>query len=106
MHWAGPRSLENFDCIGGWRDNYRTTGLGQNVEIDGRRMPYLRGPAVDAGDVLPNGERFRDIDELKQLLLKNKEQIARALTEKLVTYATGAAHDRPDGDGRHRRTRP
>ena len=90
-------ALENFDCIGGWRQNYRTTGLGQPVEIDGRRMPYLRGPAVDAGDVLPDGERFRDIDELKQLLLRDKGQFARALTEKLVTYATGAAPQAADG---------
>ena len=29
------------------------------------------------------------IDELKQLLLTDKDQIARALTKKLLTYATG-----------------
>ena len=28
-------ALESFDCIGGWRDNYRATGLGENV-IDRR----------------------------------------------------------------------
>ena len=90
-------ALENFDVIGGWRDHYRTTGLGKEVWIDRRRMPYLRGPQVDAGDVMPDGQRFRDIDELKQLLLRDKEQIVRALTEKLVTYATGAAPRTSDG---------
>jgi mono/diheme cytochrome c family protein len=92
-------ALESFDVIGGWRDNYRTTGRGQPVILDGRKMPYLKGPKVDPTDVLPDGRSFRDIDELKQLLLKDKDQLARALTEKLLTYATGAAPraaDRPE----------
>jgi mono/diheme cytochrome c family protein len=84
-------ALENFDVIGGWRDNYRSTGNGKEVVIDGKRMPYLKGPKVDAGDAMPDGRRFRDIDEFKQLLLDDKEQVARALTIRLATYATGAA---------------
>jgi mono/diheme cytochrome c family protein len=83
-------ALENFDVIGGWRDNYRSSGNGQTVVIDGQRMPYLKGPKVDAGDAL-DGQRFRDIDEFKQLLLKDKDRIARALTVKQLTYATGGA---------------
>jgi hypothetical protein len=82
-------ALESFDVIGGWRDNYRSTGNGKDVVIDGRRMPYLKGPKVDAAGVLPDGQKFRDIDELKQLFLKDKDRIARALTVKLMTYATG-----------------
>jgi hypothetical protein len=92
-------ALENFDVIGGWRDHYRTTGNGQAVVIKGLRMHYLRGKKVDAGDVMPDGQRFRDIDEFKHLLLKDKDRIARALTVKLLTYATGAApaaHDGPE----------
>ncbi|HLW68405.1 MAG TPA: DUF1592 domain-containing protein [Gemmataceae bacterium] len=83
-------ALESFDVIGGWRDYYRSVGNGKEVKIDGRRMPYLQGPKVDPADALANGEKFRNIDELKQLLLKDKDQLARALTEKLLTYATGA----------------
>jgi hypothetical protein len=52
---------------------------------------YLNGPAVDAADTLPDGRRFRNIDEYKQLLLEDKDQLARALAEKLLSYATGAA---------------
>ena len=59
--------------------------------IDGKRMSYLQGPKVDAADVTPDGQKFRDIDEYKQLLLKERDQIARNLTERLVTYATGAS---------------
>jgi hypothetical protein len=84
-------ALENFDVIGGWRDHYRSTGNGKPVVIDGQRMHYLQGPKVDAGDVMPDGQRFRDIDEFKKLLLKDKDQIARALTVKLLTYATGGS---------------
>ncbi|MCI0379419.1 MAG: DUF1592 domain-containing protein [Gemmataceae bacterium] len=84
-------ALESFDVIGAWREYYRTSGNGKAVIIDGRRMPYLQGPKVDPADVTADGQRFRDIDEFKQLLLKDRDQIARALTSKLVTYATGAA---------------
>jgi hypothetical protein len=92
-------ALESFDVIGGWRDNYRTTGRGEPVMVDGRRMHYLKGPKVDPADVLADGRHFSNIDEFKQLLLTDREQLARSLTEKLLTYATGAAPtkiDRPE----------
>jgi uncharacterized protein DUF1592/uncharacterized protein DUF1588/uncharacterized protein DUF1587/uncharacterized protein DUF1585/uncharacterized protein DUF1595 len=89
-------ALESFDVIGGWRDYYRTSGNGKEVKIDGRRMPYLQGPKVDPADTLNDGRKFRDIDEFKQLLLKEKDQLARALTTRMVTYATGAAPQRSD----------
>ena len=78
-------ALESFDCIGGWRDWDRVTGNGGEVKVDGRRMPYHKGKPVDPSDVLPTGERFENIDEFKQLLLKVKPQLARALTTKLIT---------------------
>jgi hypothetical protein len=80
-------ALESFDVIGGWRENYRSVGKGE--AISGKR--YKKGPAVDAGDVMPNGRRFQNIDEFKELLLKDKDQLARALAEKLLTYGTGGA---------------
>jgi len=90
--------LENFDVIGGWREYYRTSGNGKEVILNGQRMHYLQGPTIDPADVLADGRAFRNIDEFKQLLLADKDQIARALTVKLVTYATGgppASTDRP-----------
>ena len=91
-------ALESFDVIGGWRDYYRTTGNGKPVMLEGKRMHYLEGKKVDPADALQDGRRFADIDELKQLLLKDREQVARALTRRLTTYATGARSlpaDRP-----------
>ncbi len=84
-------ALENFDVIGGWRDHYRKINEGEPVTINGRRVRYLNGPPVDAADVLPDGRRFQNIDEYKQLLLNDKDQLARALADKLLSYATGAA---------------
>jgi DNA-binding ferritin-like protein len=40
---------------------------------------------------MPDGSKFKNIDEFKQRLLKDKDQLAHALAEKLLTYATGAA---------------
>ena len=68
--------------------------------LDGRRMPYLKGPKVEPADAMPDGQRFANVDEFKQLLLKDKDQIARALTDKLLTYATGGP---PAGGGQGRR---
>ena len=47
--------------------------------VDGRRMPYHKGKPVDPADVLPDGRKFANIDEFKQLLLADKDQLARAL---------------------------
>jgi mono/diheme cytochrome c family protein len=83
-------ALESFDVIGGWRENYRSVGGGKPVTVDGRRMPYAMGRKVEPADVLPDGAKFKDIDQFKQLLLKDKDQLARGLTGQLLTYATGA----------------
>ena len=87
-------ALENFDVIGGWRDRYRLSGWTRDAEevtLNGRKMPYYNGAKVDPSDVLPDGRAFRNVDELKLLYLADKDQLARTLTEKLVTYSTGAA---------------
>ncbi len=91
-------ALESFDVIGGWRDWYRVTGSGGVVIVDGRRMSYHKGKPVDPSDVMPDGQRFENIDQFKQLLLRDKPQLARALTTKLMTYATGGAPQASDGD--------
>lgn len=83
-------ALESYDVIGGWRENYRSVGNGEPVSVAGRRMPYLKGKRIDPSDVLLDGRRFQNIDEFKQLLLADKDQLARALTIRLATYATGA----------------
>ncbi|MEQ8790224.1 MAG: DUF1592 domain-containing protein [Pirellulaceae bacterium] len=84
-------ALESFDVIGGWREHYRALGRGEPIVKRGERMRYLRGPAVDPADSLADGRAFQNIDELKQLLLEDKEQFAGALAAKLLTYGAGGA---------------
>jgi hypothetical protein len=45
---------------------------------------------VDAAGELPDGRQFRDVIELKRLLLADEKQLARNLTRQLAIYATGA----------------
>ena len=59
--------------------------------VDGQKMRYYLGDKVDSADVLPDGRRFTNIDEYRRFLLADKDQLARNLTVRLVTYATGAA---------------
>lgn len=76
-------ALENFDPIGGWRSHYS------------RNVP------VDASGTFPDGQSFEDVREFKTILLSREEQFVRALTEKLLTYASGrtlTAADRPELD--------
>ncbi len=90
-------ALENYDVIGGWRERYRILAEQKN-RVNNRTGPlakylaawqYGLGLPVDAGDTLPDGRKFADIAEFKKLLLAHPEQIARCVTEKLITYATG-----------------
>lgn len=90
-------ALESFDVIGGWRDQYRFAGWRRDAKelmVNGRKV-YL-DLDVDPSDVLPDGRPFRNIDEFKQLLLADQDRFARALTVKLVTYATGGPPSQAD----------
>jgi hypothetical protein len=87
-------ALESFDVVGGWRENYRS--LANNGEKDAKGRRVRPGPAVDPSDVLPDGRRFQNIDEYKKLILEDKDQLTRSLTEKLLAYSTGAAPTKTD----------
>jgi hypothetical protein len=95
-------ALETFDVIGGWRDFYRVPqSTGQIIEIQPSKKRVHRGPAVEAGYTMPDGRTFANVDEYKMLLLEDREGLARAFTEKLLTYSTGARiqfADRADVD--------
>lgn len=91
-------ALENFDVIGGWRDNYRVLRSDKKVYVKPGTPEYVEGPRIEAGDIMTDGRRFKDIDEFKKLLLSAPDQIARTVAEKLVIYATGTTirpADRP-----------
>ncbi len=76
-------ALENFDAIGRWRDKYD------------------RDAAIDASGQLPGGKSFDDIVGFKEVLLEQRGQFTKALTEKMLAYAIGRhlqPSDRPAVD--------
>jgi hypothetical protein len=66
---------DHYDAIGQWRTRERvTTGKGED-------------PLVDASGVMPDGRRFNDSNQFKQLLLEDRDRFLRAFIEHLSTYA-------------------
>ncbi len=84
-------ALENYDVIGGWRERFRSLGEGEQVKlaVEGRRVRYKLGPPVDAAGELTTGAKFANMAEFQQLLLTSQDRVARCVTEKLLTFATG-----------------
>ena len=94
-------ALENFDIMGAWRQRYRSLGSGEKVTgIDraGHAFAYHVAGPIDASGQLKDGQKFRDIQELKQILMAGPRQLARNLLYQLTVYATGTPvrfSDRP-----------
>lgn len=86
-------ALENFDVMGGWRERYRAQGDGapeKAIGKSGQKFAFHAAQPVDASGQLPDGRKFHDIREFKQLLLDDEKQVARNLARQLAVYATGA----------------
>jgi Protein of unknown function (DUF1592)/Protein of unknown function (DUF1588)/Protein of unknown function (DUF1585)/Protein of unknown function (DUF1595) len=64
-------ALENFNALGRWRDKERAD-------------------PIDASGKLITGESFRDVRELKRILVeRHGREFFRCLSEKMLTYALG-----------------
>ena len=88
-------ALENYDVMGGWREKYRAVGVGKkgeklDLKVGGRAVQYHWGLRVEAGDVMPDGQPYKDIDDFKRILLADPDPIARCVAEKLLIYGTGS----------------
>jgi hypothetical protein len=86
-------ALECFDVIGGFRDRYRTQEKGQQITLKNSadsRLYVRLGLPVQCDGEMADGRAFTNIQEFKQLLLANPNQIVEALAGNLVTYSTGA----------------
>jgi len=90
-------ALESYDVIGGWRERYRISPAPNQrngvewftLNVNQRDLRLALGPKVDPGDTLADGRQFRDLAELKRLLLADPDSLARGLAEKLLIYASG-----------------
>jgi mono/diheme cytochrome c family protein len=66
---------DNYDAIGQWRDVEKVpAGLGAD-------------PTIDPAGELPDGRAFKDPRGFKQLLLADRDAVAKAFIEHLCTYA-------------------
>lgn len=66
---------DNYDAIGQWRTRERVEkGVGED-------------PQIDPSGVLPDGRSFADAVEFRQLLLEDRDKVAKAFIEHLCTYA-------------------
>lgn len=96
-------ALESFDPIGGWRDRFRSLGEGDRVdlEVNGRKVRYKLGPAVDAAGAFADGRAFSGYLEFRDLLAADQDRLAKALATKLLVFGTGREmgfSDRPEID--------
>ena len=67
-------ALENFDGIGTWRDSTADVKL-------------------DTGGVLPTGEKFNGVRELKKIILSKQDIFLRNIAAQTLTYALGRELD-------------
>ena len=74
-----------MDPLGLALENFNALGLYRTQELD---------QPVDATGTLMTGELFKDIRELKRILVtQHRDEIYRTITEKLLTYALGRGLD-------------
>ena len=98
--------------FGGWRDRYRALGDGQKTVgfgKNGTAFVFHEALPVDPSGALPDGRKFRDVRDLKRLLLTDERQIARNLTRQLIIFSTGAPvrfGDRPQVEAILTRAKP
>ncbi|MEZ0387264.1 MAG: DUF1592 domain-containing protein [Verrucomicrobium sp.] len=95
-------ALENFDVLGGWRARYRGLEEGERIQgIDraGHDFTYTLAGPVDASATLLEGQKFKDVSELKAILAADPRQLGRNLLHQFTIYATGTPvrySDRPE----------
>ena len=75
--------LENFDTIGRWRD----------TELVGKKQV-----PIEPGGTLPSGATFKNIDDLKALLMTQKHRLAQELCESLTAYGIGRTIEFSDAE--------
>ncbi len=85
-------ALECFDPIGNYRERYRVSKGVERTAVPGLRFlhkDYDLGQQVDYTGRTADGFEFRGIRDFKNHLMNSKQQVARNLISKLITYATG-----------------
>ena len=80
-------ALENFDVIGGWRENYRALTEGKGRQ----RAQLTKGPAVQPADDWLGVGKFAGFSEFRELVMKRDHLVIENVTHQLATFALGRA---------------
>jgi hypothetical protein len=87
-------ALESFDVMGGYRERYRAVSEKvspvRGFGLNGQAFAFHHALPVDSAGALPDGRPFKDVRELKRLLVQDERPIARNLARQLTVFATGA----------------
>ena len=95
-------ALENFDVIGRSRTRYRHMGeqgdspdVAEFIGFPGngnfeKSIRFHYGLPVDASGETSDGKAFKNVSELRAILLADNEALARNFVERLILYGTGA----------------
>ena len=85
-------ALESFDVMGRLRERYHSLDQGDPVVGINRRakpIKYKLGLVVDCSGKMADGRPFENVNQFRQLVLKDERAIARNLLERLIVYSTG-----------------
>ena len=90
--------LENFDAVGLWRTEVRgelpAKSNAKSKKGESRPAAIAERTPVDSSAVLPNGTKVAGIDDLKRVLGETRrEQFARAIVRRLMSYSLGRSLD-------------
>lgn len=83
LHRANPACAvchNRIDPLGFGLENYDVLGLWRTEDA---------GKPIDAKGELPDGSHFDGVEEMKQVLMKQKDLLLRNLTAKMLGYALG-----------------
>jgi hypothetical protein len=72
-------SLENYDAIGAWRTN------------------DVNNQAIDVSGKLPDGTMFNGPEQLKDIIMLQKDKFAHTMVAKMLTFALGRGLEDQDG---------
>ena len=92
-------AMEVFNPIGGYREIYRSLDRNAPKFEDKGNVRYRKGPPVDASGNFPDGHTFQSFPGFRDHLATQPDRLARAFTQKLLTFATGRElgfSDRPE----------
>ncbi|MCM8540701.1 MAG: DUF1592 domain-containing protein [Lentisphaeraceae bacterium] len=85
-------ALEVFNPIGGERSHFRSYGKhARKVDtiVKGKKVRYKLGSKVDASGIMEDGQKYENFQQFRDILANQEELLAKAMTTKIITFATG-----------------